>query len=439
MKSRNYGRIALALAASVILAFGTDSCHYNYTVAYVIVTGSQYNQIASYKENSTNGVLITSTPPQSSGGHNPIRAVVGSGGRYVYVLNQGSSTVDSSGNIKWTGANISVFSIGGQGGLSFQLSYPSQGLGSERLALSNGGTFLYVLDQYQPGSTANETAASPTQSAAFPCYDSTNNVYRPAGDITAFSIDASTGRLFLVQNQQQQDAQGTPLSYFPLGCGPIDFHMGSSYLYTAEAKDPTSGDSQVVYAYAQSPTTGQLTQIPGGAQPISGAEGISVIGGSANGSWIYVLDSVSNTIFVFTPGASGLLTAASIPSFPNNGSTTGMVALTTDSQSKFLYIANTVSSGINQANSDLSIFTITAATGALTPNASAPTYGTGSGPVCVFEDPSHEFMYTANSASSNLTGAALNPNTGTLVSLKNGSTFPAVGTPTWCLYSQNTD
>jgi 6-phosphogluconolactonase len=438
MKLRNYGRIALALAASLILAFGTESCHYNYTVAYIIVTGSQYNQVASYKENSTNGVLITSTPPQSSGGHDPIRAVLGSGGRYLYVLNQGSKSVDASGNITWTGANISIFSIGGQGGLSFQLSYPSQGLGSLRLAMSANGTYLYVLDEYQPGSTPNVTPASPTQSATYPCYDSTYNVYRPAGDITAFSVDNSTGRLFLVQNQQVQNAQGTPLSYFPLGCGPIDFHMGSSYLYTAEASDPTSGNSQVVYAYAQSATSGQLTQVPGGAQPISGAQGISVISSSANGQWIYVLDAVSNTIYVFSPGSGGLLTAASIPSFSNNGSTTGMEAMTTDSNSKFLYIANNVSSGINQANSDLSIFTITPATGALTAN-NPPTYGTGSNPVCVFEDPSHEFLYTADAGSSQVVGAALDPNTGTLVSLKNGSTFPVVGTPTWCLYSSNTD
>lgn len=438
MKFRNYGRVALALAASLILAFGTESCHYNYTEAYIIVTGSQYNQVASYKENSDTGTLITSTPPQSSGGSNPVRAVLGSGGRYVYVLNQGTQKLDSSGNITWSGATISVFSIGGQGGLSFQLNYTSQGRGSLRLAMAANGAYLYVLDEYQPGSDPNVTPASTTQSAQYPCYDSTNKVYRPSGDITAFSIEAATGRLFLIQNQQQQNSQGTPLSYFPVGCGPIDFHLGASYIYTAEASDPTSGSSQVVYTYAQSATTGQLTQIAGGAQPINGAQGISVISGSNDGRWIYVLDAASNYIYVFSPGSNGLLAAASIPSFPNNGSTTGMEAMTTDSNSQFLIIANTVASGLNQANSGLSIFTITPATGALTAD-NPPTYGTGSGPVCVFEDPSHQYVYTADSGSNTIVGAAFDPKTGTMVNLPKGSTFPVVGTPTWCLYSQNTD
>ncbi|HEY6448925.1 MAG TPA: beta-propeller fold lactonase family protein [Acidobacteriaceae bacterium] len=438
MKLRNYGRIVLALAASLFLAFGTESCYYNYTEAYIIVTGSQYNQVASYKENSDTGSLIAATSPQSSGGSYPIRAILGNGGRYVYVLNQGKQSVDASGNITWSGANVSVFSIGGQGNLTFQLSYPSQGLGSKRLELSNNGSFLYVLDEYQPGTTPNVTPASPTQSAAYPCYDAAANVYRPEGDITAFSIDGSTGRLFLIQNQQQQNAQGTPLSYFPLGCQPIDFRLQSGYLYTAETKDPSTGNSQVVYAYAQSNTSGQLTQVAGGAQPIPNAQGISVISASSGGNWIYVLDSVANNIYIFSPGANGLLTAASIPLVANNSATTGMVAMTTDSQNKFLYIANTQSAGLNQSNSDLSIFTITPSTGALTP-ANPPYYGTGSGPVCVFEDPSHQYMYTADSGSSTVVGAALDPNTGTLINLPKGSTFPVVGTPTWCLYSQNTD
>jgi 6-phosphogluconolactonase len=438
MKLRNFGRITLALVASLVLAFGTESCNYNYTEAYVIVTGSQYNQIASYKEKNDTGALVAATPPISSGGVNPIRAALLNGGRYVYVLNQGKESVDSAGNITWSDNNISLFSIGGQGGLSPQLSYPSQGLGSERLALNVNGSYLYVLDQYQPGSTPNYTVASPTQSAAYPCYDTTYHVYRPAGDITAYSIDANTGRLFLIQNQQQQNAQGTPLSYFPIGCGAIDFHLGPGYLYTAEASDPASGNTQVVYAYAQSNTSGQLTQVPGGAQPITGAASISVIGGSASGGYIYVLDSGNNVIYTFTPGSNGLLTAISIPSQQNDPSTGGMTALTTDSNTKYLYVANSQSLGLGQPQSEISIFTITPGSGVLTP-ATPPTFNTGSGPACIFEDPSHQYLYTADAGSSTVVGAAFDPNTGTLTDLPKGSTFPVIGTPTWCLYSSNTD
>lgn len=439
MKFRNFGRVALALVASLVLAFGTQSCNYNFTEAYIIVTGSQYNQVASYKENNDTGQL-TAAPhdPLASGGNNPIRAVLGTGGRYAYVLNQGSPSVDSAGNISWTGGDIAIFSIGGDGSLAFQLSYPSQGLGSSRLAFSTSGNYLYVLDQYQPGTTPNQTPASPTQSAAYPCFDSTYHVYRPAGDITAYQVDPSTGRLFLLQNQQQQNAQGTPLSYFPVGCNPIDFHVTSAYIYTAEASDPASGNSQVVYAYAASNTTGQLTQVPGGAQPIVGATNIGVIGGSANSSWIYVLDNGTNTIYVFQAGSNGLLTAASIPSVANASTAAGMTALATDSNSKYLYITNTQATGLNQSSSALSIFNITPTSGVLTP-ASQPTYPTDSTPVCVFEDPSHQYFYAAGAGSSRITGAHFDPNTGVLTSLPKGSSFATIGTPTWCLYSSNLD
>jgi 6-phosphogluconolactonase len=440
MKFSNFGRIALALVASCALIVGTESCTYNYTEAYIIVTGSQYNQVGSYKEDSDTGQLYPSQGGLvSSSGNNPIRAVLLNGGRYVYVLNQGTpKVIDAAGDIQWTGANISLFSIGGEGSLSYQLSYPSQGFGSKRLALSTNGSYLYVLDQYQPGSTPNETPASPTQSAAFPCYDSTNNVYRPAGDITAFSIDPSTGRLFLLQNQQQQNALGTPLSYFPIGCGAIDMYMGSSFLYTAEAQDPATGDKQVVYAYAASGTNGQLTQVPTPAQPIIGATNITALAGSASKGYIYVLDSGTNYIFVFTPGANGLLTAISIPSTENDAQTGGMTTAISDSSSKYLYVTNTVALGLNQAQSALSIFDITAGSGVLTP-ATPPTYPTGATPVCVFEDPSKQYIYTADAGSSQVTGAAFDPNTGTLTPLPKGSQFSVVGTPTWCLVSSNTD
>ncbi len=444
MKFRKFGRIALALAASLVIGFGTQSCYYDYTVAYIIVTGSQYNQIASYKEDNENGVLSAAPhDPLSSGGTNPIRALLLSGGRYVYVLNQGKPTTAADGTITWTGGNISVFSVGGDGQLAYQISYPSQGFGSLRLALSTGGTYLYVLDEYQPGSTPNTTPASPTISTATPCYNATAGVYYPAGDITVFSIDSSTGRLFLVQNQQQQNALGTPLSYFPVGCGPVDFHLVTNYLYTGEASDPASGNTQVIYTYSAS-TTGQLIQVPGGAQPI-GTSNMAVIGASASGTYIYVLDNGTNEIYTFTQsGNNGLLSAISGGAVPNVPTAAGMTALVTDSSSKYLYITNTQSPSLGQSASVISAFDITTSSGVLTPFNLNPanntsTYGVGSGPQCIFEDPSHQYVYTANAGASDITGAKFDPDTGTLVNLSKGSTFSTVGTPTWCLYSSNTD
>jgi 6-phosphogluconolactonase (cycloisomerase 2 family) len=447
MKFRKLGRIALATAASLFIGFGTQSCYY-YTEAYIIVTGSQYNQVASYREQNQTGVL-TQAPhsPLSSGGTNPIRALLLTGGRYVYVLNEGTPKTNADGSLTWSGANIAQFSIGGDGSLSFQQNYFSQGRGSIRFALSTNGTYLYVLDQYQPlGSDPNTTPSSPTISTATPCFDASAGVYRPAGDITVFNIDTNTGRLFLVQNQQQQNSFGTPLTYFPVGCGAIDFHFLSSYLYTAENSDPTNTSitGQVLYAYNVNPSNGQLTQVAGGSQPVPGATNIAVLGASGSGSYLYVLDNGTNQIFTFTnSGGNGLLSSISTGAVPNVPNTAGMTALTTDSSNKYLYVTNTQSTSLGSSASVIAAFTITTGTGTLTPfgvnQNNAPVFPTGSGPVCIFEDPSHQYIYTANAGSSNITGAKLNPNTGTLTSLSKGSTFTTVGTPTWCLYSSNTD
>ncbi len=447
MKFRKLGRIALATAASLFIGFGTQSCYY-YTEAYIIVTGSQYNQVASYREQNQTGLLaITPHSPLSSGGSNPIRALLLNGGRYVYVLNQGTAKSNAGGSMTWSGASVALFSIGGDGQLAFQQNYFSQGRGSQRLALSATGTYLYVLDEYQPGgSDPNTTPASTTVSTATPCYDSSAGVYRPAGDITVFSIDSATGRLFLVQNQQLQNAFGTPLTYFPIGCGAIDFHFMSNYLYTAENSDPANATTagQVIYAYGASPTTGQLTQVPGGSQPIPGATNIGVLGTSANGSWLYVLDNGTNQIFTFTQGGNGLLSAISTGAAPNVPTTSGMTALTTDSANKWLYVTNTQSTTLGAASSVIAGFSITSGSGQLSQfnldtGHSTPVFGVGSTPVCIFEDPSHQYIYTANASSSDITASKIDPGTGTLTSLTKGSTFKTVGTPTWCLYSSNTN
>jgi 6-phosphogluconolactonase (cycloisomerase 2 family) len=440
MKFSKFGRISLALAASLVLAFGTQSCQYDYTVAYIYVIGSQYNEMAGYKESNDTGKLYPIPGnPISTSGSNPIRSVLLPGGRYLYVLNQGKATVQSDNSIEWADAGISLFSIGGDGRLSYQLSYGSQGFGSLRLALNATGGFLYILDQYQPGSSPSTTPASPTRTAAYPCYDSTYNVYRPAGDITAFSIDPATGRLFLVTNQQQQNAQGNPLTYFPIGCGAVDFHLSSSYLFTAEAMDPATGSTQVVYPYSVN-SSGQLIQTPGGAQPV-GTQDMSVIGTDATGTYIYILDNGpnANLIYTFTVGTNGLLQAISGGAAPNYAGASGMTALTTDSNSKFLYVTNTQSTGLGQAQSVISSFTINRTAGGTLQTLAPGYYGTGPGPVCIFEDPSHKYIYTANANASTIVGAQLQPTTGILKALPTGSTFPTVGTPTWCLYSSTTD
>lgn len=439
MKFKKSGQILLALVVSLALGFGLTSCTTDFTVAYLYVTGNQYSQIGGFKvANNTGNLTAIPNTPIGSGGSNPIRMVVSSTGRFLYVLNEGTSSTDASGNVSYQGANISIYSIGGNGTLAFQQSYQSQGINSSRFAFSSTGSFLYVLDQYAP--VNGSQTASNAQSTNFPCPDPTNaGVWHPTGDITVFAVNASTGRLSLITNNQSQNSAGTQLTYFPVGCSPIDFKVTAGFILTADkGPEPGTQNFQTVFEYAVNASNGQLT-LTQNSELVTGADSISAIGSDSASKYIYVLDTGANQIFSYTIGTNGLLQAISDSPTQNSQSTAGNpIQLTTDSKTKFLYVANAgPSSGISNPNSDISGYTI-ASNGVLANIAGAP-FPTGSGPQCIIEDPSNQYIYTADFSSNTVTGHVLDPNSGVLTDLRNATSYATVGNPTWCVASGHTD
>lgn len=445
MKFRKFGRIALALAVSLGLGFGITSCSTNFTVAFLFVTGSQYNQIGAFQIlNNTGNLTGIKGSPFGSGGTYPVRELVSTTGRYLYVLNEGAPTASSSGNVTYSGANISVFSIGGGGNLAFQQSYASQGTGSIRMSFDSTGSYLYVLDEYMPQTVNGQmTNAQPTQSAAFPCPDPTTpGIWRPVGDLTAFSVDSNTGRLSLITNNQQQNSAGTQLSVFPVGCFPIDLKVSAGFVYVADnGPEPGSNNTlfQTVFVYGFNATNGQLTITQNSELPTT-ADKISAIGSDQANKYIYILDTGGNQIFYYTIGSGGILQAVTGSPTPNTpASAVNPVALTSDSKGKFLYIANAgPASGTTNPNSQITAYTI-AANGVLAPIASPNPITTGSGPQCILEDPSNQYIYTADSISNTVTGHVLDPNSGLLTDLRNKTDYATVGTPIWCIASGHTD
>jgi len=438
MKFRKFGQVLLAAVVSTGIMFGVSSCANDFTVGYVYVTGTQYGQIGVYREDNNNGILRNVVgQPFSSGGSNPIRAIIPSGNRFLFVLNAGVKTVDSSGNITYAGSNISVFSIGGYGQLTFQNSYNSQGLGPIRLAADSTGSHLFVLDSYAPigNSTGAIQTVSSTQTANFPCEES-EGVYRPTGDITAFNIDPSTGRLSLVANQQQQN-----LTYFPVGCAPVDFHVTASYIYTMDAGAASNSDLETIYVYAVSGSTGQLTQTQN-APLQTGATDVVSIGSNSANSTIYLVDpgtGAFGTIFPFTIGSQGALTAINSGPTPNTSSAAGnpqQLISVTGSGGTYVYVANAgTGSQTNIGQSDISGYVVNTTTGQLqNPTFQSPySKGVPAGVVCIFEDPSSQYIYSAGSAANIIQGLHLDPQTGSLVPLPKATAFPTVGTPSWCL------
>src|SRR5579883_209282 len=461
MKFRKFGQMVLAAVATAVLVGGAVSCRNDYTTAFLFTVGSQYNQLASYRVSyETGGLTAAPGSPYGSGGTNPVRVLVLSGGRYIYVLNNSSAQTDSKGNLTYNGANISVFNVGGYGNLAFQTSYTSQGSNTTRILTDSSGKYLFALDTYVPVLNSNGTFSSTfvpqsSASASYPCQGPDGKFY-PTGGITVFSIDGNTGRLSIITNQQQQASTSNgsvQLTYFPVGCFPVDFTISGNYVLTADAgasaandstgKTVWSGDLQTVFPYQLNAANGQLTLTQNAPlamgtnkmTAISTAKASSPTGASA----VYVLDGGLNEIRSYTVGSNGILQLQSSGVTQNNSTASNPTALIVDSQGKYLYVANSgPTTGTVNPISQITGFNIVDATsGALSQIAGEP-FGSGSGISCILEDTSNQYIYTASFNDSQITGRILDPKSGSLTLLRRGSTFNTVGNPTWCAISGRT-
>lgn len=389
MKLSWFGRLALALFASLALGLGMTACGGG-TVAYLWVVGQQYNQIAGFKVDDFTGNL-TQVPhePFASQGANPVMLVVKPGGRYVYVLNQGTGdTAKSNG----AGAGIAEFSVGGDGTLTFQQSYQSQGFNPLWLQFDGTGSYLYVLDKYSPSGDGN-------------------------GSVTVFSVDATTGRLTLVLNTQSIPPGAAAPTYFEVGASPLMMKSTGSCLYTVNQAD------QSITPFAES-NGGQLTTTTTG-KILTSASGISSING--NSTYIVLTDAVSNTIIPYTIGSSCALNILNGGIKANAAGTSNPTNTLISNNNRYLYVLNqsTTNTTVTQPFSSISGFLIDATSG-LTALTGSP-YSVDSGPVCAVEDPTNKYLYISDRNAGAVTGKIFDPNTGQLSQLSRGSTFSATG------------
>lgn len=388
MKLSWFGRLALALFASLAMGLGMTACGGG-TVAYLWVVGQQYNQIAGFKVDDFTGNL-TQIPhePFASQGGNPVMLVVKPGGRYVYVLNQGTGDTAKSNS---KDANIAVFSVGGDGNLAFEETYNSQGFTPVWMQMSGDGSYLYVLDKYSPSGDGN-------------------------GSITVFSIDATTGRLTLVLNTQSIPPGGAAPTYFEVGASPLMMKSTGSCLYTVNSAD------QSITPFSEG-TGGQLVTTTTG-KILTSAGGISSING--NSAYIILTDAKNNAVIPYTVGSGcglniqngGIKTQSAAVSNPTNS--------LISNNNKYLYILNqsTTSTQVNQPFSSISAYLIE--TTGLTELTNSP-FSVDSGPVCAVEDPTNKYLYISAHNTGTVSGKIFDPNTGQLSQLSRGSSFSATG------------
>ena len=449
MKFRKFGKALLLSALSAGVVFGITSCIQSYTVGYLYVTGIKTAQttnngiVSGFKiEHNTGRLYPIAGLPIGSGGSNPARAVLLSGGRFLYVLNTG---VTASGGSDCTVAdpcssgNITQFSIGGNGVLEPQQTFYTQGINPRRIIADASGNFLYVLDQEAPDSTS--------------CALALGQGVTSCGDITAFKVDPTTGRLSVLLNAQVTSANGAQLSYFPVPANPIDFLLVSGNILTLSGT-PATGDS--VFPYTYSLSTGQLTVTQNSPQTLGIHQATAIVG---NGP-VYVLDNegtlvtngATSQILPYSVGTNGALQAMTGGAVADDPTQSNPIYLVVENKKKWVYVANQGNNlDPNNSQSGIVGYVIDPSTQVLTELAGGAfssssgsntggAVGTGAGPQCLLEDPSYQYIYTANYNDSTVTGRLIDQNSGVLTGLsgKANAAYPLDGPALWCVVTGRT-
>ncbi len=461
MRFTKFGKALLMGALSAGAIFGVTSCVQSYTVGFLYVTGTVTAQsgnngiISGFKIDHNTGKLSPINGlPVSSGGSNPVRAVLPTGSRFLYVLNRGTNA-EGNGNCTPSdpckNSNITQFAVGGNGILTYQETFSTQGTNPFRLIADSSGNYLMALDHEAPSSGACQAALGKTATSC--------------GDVTVFQINATTGRLSVVTNAAVTQANcpssllPCPLTYFPVPANPVDFVMAAgSYLLTLSGTAvPTSypytgGSSVWPYSYASS--SGQLTLSSNSAQPLGITAGTAIVNANNN---IFVLDNEPITIvptgsnppysgtypsqiLPFTAGAGGNLAALGPSIIPDDVNLANPIQLLIESKGKYMYVANQGNNvtGTNAPGSGLAAYFISTGSSWQTSFVGGEPFGSGSGPQCIVEDPSDQFIYEANQYDSSITGRVVDPTSGELKNMRVTSTYTLQGPPTWCLMDGRT-
>ena len=461
MKFTKFGKALAIGALSAAGVFGVTSCVESYTVGFLYVTGTvtastgSNGIISGFKiDHNTGRLTPINTLPVASGGANPVRAVLTLGSRFLYVLNRGVNA-SGSGNCYGTGANaclnsnITQFAVGGNGALTPQETFYTQGINPFRMFADASGTYLFVLDHDAPDN------ASPTNKDN--CALALGSSVTTCGDITVLKIDQNTGRLSLVINAQVTAiSSGQPITYFPVPANPVDFVLsGGSVLTLAGAPNPTGypytgGTLVSPYSYASS--SGQLTLSQNSSQALGIHQGTAIV---QTGGVIYVLDnepitatfngstiSSPSQILPYTLAAGGSLQAEPSGAVPDDPNLANPIEVLLENKGQFLYVANQGNNvqGPNPESGIAGYFLTTTPAFQLSFLSDEATIitGSGSGPQCIVEDPSNQFIYEANQYDSTVTGRVLDPNAGDLNSLRVTSTYNLQGPASWCLVDGRT-
>ena len=374
----------LAISAASLLAASFLSACATLTVDFVYVSSAKaagpnnYGEINVFEINSESGrmrQIITS--PFPSGGRNPVAEAVSPDQADLYVVNEDDNS-------------IVQFVIGNDGKLYPQNTVNTPGIFP--LAIAVSGSFLYVVDTYQP---------LPTCNPASPC----------SGAIAVFPI-LDKAQAAALKPSQPADTLGTPIvnaavsgSYWPLSLPAAPSHVFVPTAVTVAKSGPYvyvagyDSNSSLGYVFGFiAGTDGTLTSIPGFPQAVGSHP--SAIASDPSGANLYITDSGQNLVYGFQINGGALATLSGSP-FATGGQPSAIVL---DATGKYAFVAN-------GQDSNLSVYSVTS--GNLSRLGS---YTTGTQPVAIGVDPSlNQYVYTANFLGNNVSGFQLNASDGSLL------------------------
>jgi 6-phosphogluconolactonase (cycloisomerase 2 family) len=391
MKFNKSSQLLLVTAASLLVAglftaCGTDTVDFVYVASAKAAGTNNYGEIDVFEINSVSGAMRQiPASPFPSGGRNPVAEAVSSDNANLYVVNHDDNT-------------IVQFMIGNDGKLYPENTVNTPGI--YPLAVAVSGTYLFVVDTYEP---------LPACSNADPC----------SGSVGVFPLSVASGT-----------GSSATLGGAPGPTPVVNTSIGASYWPLTLPARPTdvlvptainilkSGADLFVTAYDASVTptvgyvfgfsigsSGALTPLNGGVPFVAGVHPSAVASATeTTGIYVYVTDSTSSNISGFT-FASGLLTPLSGSPFPAGNQPSAIVV---DSSYPYAYVAN-------ETDGTVSAYSITS--GALT---RIGTYPAGIQPVAIGIDPStRHFVFTANFTPGGTNGSVsdfeLSATAGTLV------------------------
>jgi 6-phosphogluconolactonase (cycloisomerase 2 family) len=420
MKLSKFGRAAMAAGLSLGVVASLMACGGGPgdTVDYVYVTNSKNNpgQINVYDlHRNSGGLHQIADAPYPSGGNNPVGLVPSPNDKYLYVVNNGEGGTAGSGIVE--------FGIGTDAKLYPQHTY--QGPAGTSLSVPNGvtinsaGSLLFVTYNYILGGS---TSASPSSGGivVYPI-NSDNSLGTPIANgplpyflLTPLSSEILNPTAVKVVTLNAVNSTGTP----------------PSFLYVVGQNSTTGLGSITAFSVASSGAMTQITCSPSQSVCSASGDGTFSAGTAPNsiastplGRYLFVTDGAKNQLLSYGVQPSGQITPlvdgpATTDVFPD--------AVTVDPTGTYVYVANYTAN-------DISAYTINPAANASTPSTGVTargSYGTGTGPTCVFVEPATgSYVYTTNFIDSTVSGLNLSLGNGTLAPVQN-TPFLAAGQPT---------